>query len=432
MPDVLYSPTTWADLPSTSSALAAGNLNKIENGVAAATGQANAAAHSAVAAGAPAHAPSGLAGRYTPSRCVYNWKGGNTRRLRASLARARTASGVAHWGVLGESTSTGYDGASVKGRSAWPYVLASYLAGSKGVPLGGDGLVNAADAVGVDPRWVYGSGWAAAPYYTFAYASTAGGVVTFTTARVGADTITVWFDDADGKADFTYRVDGGVAQTVTITNTGTIRSFTVTGLSTTNTHSVAVTAGGLTVLYGARATNSTSGLHVHNAARSSSGVTVGGAGGNIPGAAGGWNSTSLYNSVGSQARAMLPTALDVVFAVQGVNDVYPSAGYPSGQFTPAQTITALQTELGTFAANADVVLVLTPTLNGVNQATWDDYTARLYQLADTLDCPLIDWRDRFGGYAALAGLNLIGPDSLHPNVTCMDEQGRSVGEIVTS
>lgn len=43
MPDIVYTPTTWRDKPSIDTPLDAVNLNKLENGVAAAVGQANTA-----------------------------------------------------------------------------------------------------------------------------------------------------------------------------------------------------------------------------------------------------------------------------------------------------------------------------------------------------------------------------------------------------
>jgi hypothetical protein len=83
--------------------------------------------------------------------------------------------------------------------------------------------------------------------------------------------------------------------------------------------------------------------------------------------------------------------------------------------TSLAATTAAITTLRNLYPNSDAILHLfhniTTTL--VSQADQDSFAAAFYQLADTLDIPLFDWRDRVGTYAQAQANGIMGDYQVH-------------------
>lgn len=100
----------------------------------------------------------------------------------------------------------------------------------------------------------------------------------------------------------------------------------------------------------------------------------------------------------------------------------------------AATITAALTTIRNKFPNSDVILYVygQPATALVAAATWDADVAAVYDLADTLDVPLIDLRGRFGTDAQQLAQGLRGDSSVHMSSAAFAEWGRAVGKLLAS
>lgn len=361
--------------------------------------------------GPPSYATS--KNRYDPARNIYNWKASNTRKLRASLGRAQSGTGLADHAFFGDSETDRYIGTGNDYLNMWPRVYRSVLA-SLGIPVGGSGFVRAAaTSASNDPRWTFTGTWASSN--TFASIAASGATATFTSTDPGTTLQFVYYGTS---APFTITVDGAAPANGSVTVTsgtysaGTVTpaggliliKLTVTGLSNAvHTFVLTTTSASTTYVLGADLYGA-SGLLVHNfgiygttaqlvAASISSGIT-----GAIP---------SFGGAISTP---------DVVHIALGVNDI-------SVPRTPAQ-VAADMTSIANAFPNSDKVIYAQYQPAGTTQAGWEAQVAALYGVADTLDVPLVDLYDRSGGWNTAVSNGLMG-DAVHPNAAAQRDWGRN-------
>lgn len=117
---------------------------------------------------------------------------------------------------------------------------------------------------------------------------------------------------------------------------------------------------------------------------------------------------------------------DCVHIALGVNDL-------AGGASVATTKAAIATIRNKFP-DSDAILHIygQPATSLVAAATFDAYVAALYDLADSLDVPLIDLRGRFGTNAQQAAQGLLGDSVVHMASAAYAEWGRAVGKVLVS
>lgn len=344
----------------------------------------------------PSYVPSTVAGQFLQKLSLYNAKAANTRRLRAALGAAgvtgtANSAGLCRIAVLGDSKSDQYNGSNTGNGgyditfTKWPWLLRKRLAAALGTPLGGTGFVKCYHAGVYDPRWSFTGTWTSDTTGPYSYTLNVGDTATFSTLVSGESgtVVEILYNDYS-TATWTVSVDGatsgaGYASTVN-GNTNIVKKLTLTGLPDTP-HTVTITnSNAYTFLYGA-CVRKTAGVVVDNFALN-----------------GGW--AAMYASgsaVGGLARFYLPDP-DLIIIPIGINDLGDHAG---GQNKSVATAIADLTALLALYSTSNKLLVLEDrTTNAISQSNWntkwDAWAAALYQLADTLDVPLLDLTDRYG------------------------------------
>jgi hypothetical protein len=111
---------------------------------------------------------------------------------------------------------------------------------------------------------------------------------------------------------------------------------------------------------------------------------------------------------------------DVLYVALGINDI--SAGNSASQIT-----NALARIRGQYP-NSDFVLIIEHDASGFD---WGPYVSGMYNMADVLDCPLVDMYDRTGGYA-VANVNGIMGDVNHVNQSGHCDWGRNLAMLAAT
>lgn len=108
----------------------------------------------------------------------------------------------------------------------------------------------------------------------------------------------------------------------------------------------------------------------------------------------------------------------------GVNDMLGGASMA--------TLTAAITTIRNRYPNSDCILHLEPEMaySFVPQATQQAYWQAMYTLADTLDLPLYDWRDRVGTYAQGQASGVYGDQNVHLTGATQSSLGASLAQVV--
>ena len=376
----------------------------------------------------PAYVPTTVANRYNPERNAYNWKASNTRRLRASFGKAARGVDQCHLHI-GDSISAGAIGGSSFDRlHAWPLVYRDTLH-TLGVTRNGTGLVRTNEGLnaGLTNAWTFAGTWSHA-LVVYSYSSVTNSTATWTSDLAGTAVCVVVYRGA-GNSDFSIAVDGASSGAGFASYTGGSSGWTrhvLTGLANT-THTVVVkqTGAGTMSVLAAEVYTPNSGLAVHNVAESGSSAGV-----STSGAAYSWSDTSnsvLYPLPAYGTAAIYQTPPKVAHIELGANDLLQGK-------TVAATTAAIQTivtTLGTNFGGVDPILYAVSQPSGIAQATWESYVAALYQLADTLDCPLVDMHDRFGGYTAANANGLMG-DATHMVAAGYADWGRNAALLAAA
>jgi hypothetical protein len=108
----------------------------------------------------------------------------------------------------------------------------------------------------------------------------------------------------------------------------------------------------------------------------------------------------------------------------GLNDL-------SGGRTTSQVVTDI-TSLRNHWPNSDCILHLVHEMNYsfISQAVQQDFWVKMYQLADTLDVPLYDWRDRVGSYANGISNGVYGDVNVHLTGATYADIGASLAAVI--
>lgn len=357
---------------------------------------------------------------YVPRLSSYNWKASNTRRISASLAKARISTYQANWVFIGDSETDNYNGVSYSPLTMWPIRLRDALAGSN-VPVAGSGFVRFATGVGATPdtRWTTTGTWTRTAGTMYGYTTTPGDTATFTTDQAPGTDVVVGYTNQSAAFNYSVKDAAGnvlASGAATITGAASLAKLTLTGL--TNAYSVTVTHAGTSgqflILIGA-SIQKTAGILVHNMAMYGSKAS----------GTNGWQdtSTNYYNYLNT-AKYMVGTGSSAWFIALGVNDILAAA-------TSATVTAALQTIVTYIGASVDIVLLGQYQPNGVTQTAWEDYMANCYSLADTLNCPFLDLYDHSGGYNTAFAFGMMG-DGTHPNQAAQIDTGTLVANLVAA
>lgn len=105
----------------------------------------------------------------------------------------------------------------------------------------------------------------------------------------------------------------------------------------------------------------------------------------------------------------------------------------SNAATNANIAAAITTIRG-FLPNSDCILYVIPQPSSslIPFATFDAWVASMYDLADTLDVPLVDLRARFGTYADMVASGLLGDSTTHPRPEVYAETGLAVASLLSA
>lgn len=358
----------------------------------------------------PSFLPTTLKNSFDPTTSLYNWKPSNTHKFRAAMIKAAYANAKAEIVVAGDSFAAGCTASSpslVFDRpNSFPYATRKQM-GRLGIPECGTGLVRATDAgLATDSRWSYNviGNWNATGKF-YAFTSTQNEWAQFTSDVAGTKVALTYVDHND-SATFTMAVDGassGAGFSGTITNNGgsvAVKQLVLTtAVNVGSTIRMTKTSAGVNYLdiIGVQVWDDTrGGVIVHNL--SQSGATASGTG------AAAWADASASTALGtmltnlSKITAGATANPDLLVIQLGGNDHPVPSGADSTHALYSTVTSALQTIRG--RSTGDAVLVMSGQLvdSVVPQANWEGYITACYQLADTLDIPLVDCYSKMGSY----------------------------------
>jgi lysophospholipase L1-like esterase len=355
---------------------------------------------------APSSAPS-YAGprtnRFDPRVSTYNWKASNTRKIRSSLGKAYAGTGFSTHLCLGDSKTSGLHSGYDK---SWPRILQKRLA-LAGYPIGGWVSVQGYAITNTDPRI---SGSPGTNSGNFVQLKASGQFTGYTSQEPGT-AVEVWFGRT--SAPFSLTVDGGIIATgvvvtggtyntttgvVTATNANSWGNVRITGLSNA-THAVVCTWVSGTSYVGTIEVQASSGVRILN---------YGLSGGSASAAAAlGFTWPNIYTE-----PSQMP-APDAAWIFLGGND--------NGISTPQQMyndIASVRTQFNTLWGSTPDWIIGVETEGFTDQlgADWRNlYAPKLYDLADALDLPLVDFKNVQGTIAEAFANGLNWGDYIHEN-----------------
>lgn len=312
---------------------------------------------------------------------VYNWKASNTRKLQRSLATVARGSASDY----AEHVFIGGGSVYQKNVTTWPSLLRTRM-DALGYPSAGTGWVWSNDGYNDhDTRISKTGAWTLASGYT--HTTTSGATLTFhDTAQAGTMISVAYLDNSEPFTVSVYDdTDTIIGSPVTVTPgataTAQVYTRTVAG-DTTHKVVVATTSTNPTYIVGFRV-GKTTGFRVNR---------LGGFGW----AASGWYTPTSTFSVPNLINWIIPS-IDVVHAAFGLGDVY--TGRTVSQFTA--DLAAIRARF----PSADFILYSDMEHQQHSTAA---HVAAMYDVADTLDCPLVDIRQRAGGsYASANAAGLV-------------------------
>jgi lysophospholipase L1-like esterase len=413
-----FTEDVFADGVAGGTPITAAKLNNIENELVAIDPLARGAAPSQL----PSYITPPLQNRYDPVRCLYNWKGSNTRHLRTALGAAAAGSGRADLVFLGDSLLIGFPGSGTTTTDSFsvPRQVGTALNTILGSSFAGTGVVPSVQAPGtVGDRWSAITGlWDNTTYPGISWGST-GATLTYGSQQSGT-AVSIFYTDASNQ--FSYSIDGATAVTVTPGGTSTVKVVTVTGLSNA-THTVKLTVVGSTLfLLGVQVGGATSGVGIHN-------LALGGTTTLIGGASCGWlDGANGYYAFGTARRQLLTLAgitPACVFVSLGTNDISKGA--------LAASVAYNLTTIRGWYPNADFVL-----LNGwdvasdAHAASFNAYLQAKYALCDALDVPMFDWQARLGPQSVAAANGALGTDATHPLSGQQMAFGKAIAQVLAA
>lgn len=355
----------------------------------------------------PSYAPSGLQNTYDPVTNLYNFKGSNTKRTRAALARVM-GGGRMDVFTISDSIMIGFDGTNTKEGRSIPRQVGRGLTRMLGTTPAGSGLVAPAAYGTVNPSDHYAITGTVSLLVGVA-TMYAGSTLTFTSEQPGtiAD---VYYGNI--STSFTVSIDGGAPVTVNPTGASSVGRYRVTGLADT-THTIKVTSLSNWCYISAMAVQRSAGIAIHNMGWGGGRAAGGGTGLSWTDTTTAGNNIQFWRKGALDASGYTP---DLVLISLGANDI--NAGD-----TPANVIAALTTIKGWYP-NSDYMFLLWPGIPATPIANWEAFCAALYTFADTVDVPILDLRDRYGTSAEYVSMGLAGADGIHPIEGAQREWGR--------
>jgi lysophospholipase L1-like esterase len=203
---------------------------------------------------------------------------------------------------------------------------------------------------------------------------------------------------------FNVSIDGGADVTVTPPGGASHSTYQVTGLANT-THTIRVTRiAGTCQIWGASVRGTTGRAAANFGSGSQTAFTFA-------------TFTAWY-----QYQAMVThVAPKAAFVMFGTNDVI--AASPVATFKA--NMTTIVNALSAIGGGIDVVM-MSPIYA---TSAFDPYRDALYQVADTLDVPLIDWAHFAGGYTVAVANGLMA-DTNHPNKPGFLSMGANLARLV--
>jgi hypothetical protein len=289
------------------------------------------------------------------------------------------------------------------------------LADVLGVPVAGTGIVRLYDAGYIPARWGAAGSWTGAVNH--AYTATNGSTATFTTNKAGDRVAVYYYDSGDGST-FSVTVNGTVAGTVTLSGPAGWKKVTYSvAITVGQTVVITKTGGAFIFISGAAVWFNNGGLLMHNLAQG--GSRAFGTGTDR------WADASAYSTLGqvfakSQSLVSL-TDPDCVFIGIGGND-------KSASVADADVISGITTIRNRYP-NSDCVLVATWPIASVADGTWATFVGELYELADTLDVPLIDWYARLGSWATIVANGQNGDAAGHIKASAFVNLGDNMANV---
>lgn len=326
--------------------------------------------------------------RFDPATGAYNLTVANTRKLRAALGKAR-AGAQPVIACIGDSEMAG-----APFPDSIPQRLTLGLA-AKGIPV--SGAYSSASFGPDDPRWVF-SGFTGRSVGYRSWTA-AGQAATFTSATAGTR-MRLMYSDAGGA--FTVAIDGGAAVTITPTGGSAIEVYTVNGLPST-THTVVITAVGTAGAIFGISVDSASGLKIENLGQSGTQGLE-------------WQPTGAWNNPYNIANYVLEGATPAAtFCILGVNDLTATPRVTTAVYK--DRITALRNSARFAGSDFIMMSTIQPYQASTTLALWEEYVSAMYDLADSLDIPLIDTHSTIFGSAAIAAINGLssGDGTPHPS-----------------
>jgi lysophospholipase L1-like esterase len=353
-------------------------------------------------------------GRYVPGNGIYNLTNANTRRLKAALGRAMGNTGYCN--LLfgrGDSLTASHLALPSPDKVGWPMQTAHFLEAA-GVPAGGTGWIFPYTGGSTPDGRLTTSGLATfTPTNQFMQSSTSGAYYQIISDQPGTTVDVAWVDVTSGS--FTVSIDGTVVDTITPGNSAAVKTKSYTG-QTNATHTVKLTATSASATYylGAQVRQA-SGLLVTNPG-------IGGtrAGQWLPSDPTWYNPGPLINGLATAAGR----AWDAMFLMFMLNDM--SNGDSPATFQ--SNLTAIATA---DLVNSDVILGVEafPSTGTWTAAQMQPYRQAVYNVADALSLPLIDFGDLVGPYTNALANGLRG-DTLHLNGAGYSLEARAVAALI--
>lgn len=362
----------------------------------------------------PVNAPLTSQHFYDAHYAAYNLKARNMMRLRRAIGRVLTGTGKLDIAAVGDSDLIGVTSTTtVDSTLEYPRIAVNIMLKALGAKVAGSGICPINMGTGMyNSRWTLVSGTRNSTTYPGLTYLNPGSVMRFDSREPGTILRLFYFDNS--QTGFTYSVDGGAAVPVTTGGTTVLKMVEITGLAYA-AHSLTVTAAATNFLFLAGAgTFHTSGIALHN---------LGWGGGQVSGASAtsNWNDTSSAIGFQQTRKSMLTVAgitPDTVLINVGANDIFQGS-------TPAATMTGLTT-LSNYFNLSDIIHAMSWEVPGTNAANFNSYISSRYSLADTLDVPMLNFRDVVGSQAIAQAAGELLSDNTH-QVAALDY---SMGELL--
>lgn len=355
---------------------------------------------------------------------LFNYKSSNTRKIKAALAKAQAGLAQANICCIGDSETQGFIGGTQTdpnnyvNKNMWPAKMREALSSSYGIPAGGVGICPAAMApaasYSIDNRYSVTGAWTYGSIYLSS--STNGATVTFVTDKPCTAVDVFYFNSS---AAFSYTVDGGAVQTPPRDGQVTLAKHTVSGLANA-VHTVVITVNAAAVVYIAGICGySPSGVLVHNLGLFGSAASQWAAQANLY--------PSPLSSYNTRKKMMDLFAVPDLLIIQlGTNDLVTTGDIPS--LVP--DIISNLSLIRNFYPNSDCILSLPYEKVLPVQSQYGIFRDAMYELASTLDIPLVDMYERSGGYSVANANGFMG-DTVHPNLSAQLDQGRLWAQILS-